>query len=299
MKRFIPYLAVLSYAFTNMLSAEAVAGRDVEPNTEIVAVYNNINKAKFKKTHSQRHHHFKYSEGYVLGTYEQHLSSQTDLGYSVGYMNTEMKFSHHPRKTSFRENNFHNLLVQFGASTTKVENWKWNAGLGMQINTDHFKISRYTYFNGILHGKTPYNAETNLHVGLVGYSGMRFTRVLPVIGFDYEFSKRLKLNAVFPVDMKLTYGITEKLSVDAALRFMFSRQRLNNQHHNNRGLVAYRNWGAEAGVNYAFSQTIKLNLHVGETFAGRMRLSDRHDRHRKHLKLDAAMYYGLEASFAF
>src|SRR5262249_3115392 len=97
----------------------------------------------------------------------------------------------------------------------------------------------------------------------------------------------------------VVYGINESWAVDAGLRLMLTRQRLSDSGHYKRGLVAYTNWGAEAGINYTLNHRVRFNIHVGESFAGRMRLSTKHDHHRKHLRLDPALYYGLSANVAF
>lgn len=301
MKRLIPYISFFSLAITQLAFAadpKVAPYKEDTPDMELSAVYNHVDRAKFTRTRSQRHHHLSYSEGFVLGTYQHKLPSNNDLNFGLGYMNTKFSFSHHPKRTSFKQHDFHNMLVQVGATSREIDEWKIDGGLGLQINTDHFS-SRYTFFTGLLHGKQDYIHGSHLHVGIVAYSGLRYSRVLPILGFDYEFSKKLKLNAVFPLDMSLVYTIDDHWTIDTAIRFMLSRQRLNNNGTNPRGLVAYRNWGAEAGVTYAFNNRCKVNLHLGETFGGRMRISSKHNSHRKHLTLDSALYYGLEASFAF
>jgi hypothetical protein len=160
-------------------------------------------------------------------------------------------------------------------------------------------LSRYTFFTGSLHGVYDYKKDTHLHVGLLAYSGMRYSRALPIIGFDYKISPKWMLNAVFPTNMSLAYTINDHWVLDGAIRLMLTRQRFNDHEHYKRGLVAYRNWGAEAGVNFIWNPTVRVNLHVGETFAGRMRISNRKDHHRKHLRLGAAPYVGLDATISF
>lgn len=297
MKRLIPFFTFFSFACANSLVADEPPKEKL--NMELYGGYNYVDRAKCTESSSQKNHHITFSEGFVLANYEHTLPSKTELQLGVGYMDTMFSFSHHHKSTSFDQKHINNLLVQLGATTMEEEKWKLDGGLGLQINTDHFSLSRYTFFSGIIHGKYDYAERTNLHVGIECFTGMRYTRVLPLIGFDYTFSDKLKLNAVFPVDMSLVYSLTDHVSLDATIRYMLSRQRLNNHGDNNRRLVAYRNWGAEGGITYAVNSRCKLNLHVGETFGARMRLSDRNDKHRKHLKLNSSLYYGLEASFAF
>jgi len=283
------WIALLTLSCTATLAAT---------DFEIVAENNDVSKAKFTEPDSQKHHHFRFRQGYVLGTYTQKLQAPAALTYGVGYMKSHFHFSHHPKKTSFREQNFNNLLLQFGAATDHIEHWHWNAGIGAQINTEHFK-TEYTFFDGVLHGAYDFEQDTRLHVGIVGYTGLRYTRVLPLIGFDKKLSDKWQLNAVFPVNMALIYQISDHFSFDAAIRYMLSRQRLSKNEHYRKGFVAYRNWGAEAGINYIYNEHFRVNLHVGESFAGRIRISNKNDSHRRHLKLDAALYYGLSANIAF
>ncbi len=298
MKSLILIISFFSLACTSLLLADDTQNSNA-PNIEMTCSYNHVNRAKFKHPSSQRHHHLTFSEGYVLGTYIQKLKSKSELLYGLGYMNTKFHFSHHPKRTSFKQSNFNNLLAQFGAVTQEIEKWKLEGQIGLQMNTEHLASSRYTFVSGLLHGVQDYNDQSKLHVGIVGYAGMRYTRILPIIGFDYKFSDQWKLNAVFPLNMSVVYSINKYLSLDASIRYFLTRQRLNDHGHYPRGLVAYRNWGAETGVNYQINERMSVNVHVGESFAGRMRISTRKDSHRKHLKLDSAMYYGFSADFAF
>ena len=167
------------------------------------------------------------------------------------------------------------------------------------MNTDHFSLSRYTFFTGLLHGAYKWHSKRNLHVGIVAYGGMRYSRMLPVIGIDYKKSEKWQFNAVFPLNVSAVYSLNSNWSAEAGLRYFLTRQRLGNDEELRRGFVAYRNWGAEAGLNYRCNDHISLNVHVGESLAGRMRVSRHDDRHRHHYKIKPAPYFGLMAKIAF
>jgi hypothetical protein len=190
------------------------------------------------------------------------------------------------------------MLFHVGAKTRELEGWKWKANILAQVNTEHFS-SRYTFFEGELYGRYAWHQNRNLYAGILAFTGLRYSRALPIVGFDYKFSDKWKLNAVFPLDMALVYFINPHWSVDAGIRYFLNRQRLGEHGTFRRGFVAYRNWGAEGGLNYALNESVRIKLHVGDAFAGRMRISNHNDRHRKHLKLDSSVYYGLDASIAF
>src|SRR5262249_36406746 len=152
--------------------------------------FNHVNRAAFTHPERERHHHLTFAEGCVLGTYMHQLSEKRKLLLGAGYLGTTFHFSHHPRRSSFEQRHFDNLLLQFGLSTKEIDRWDWNAKLGLQINTEHFRLSRYTFFSGLLHGRYDWHENRNLHVGILGYAGMRYTRLLPIVGFDYKYSNK-------------------------------------------------------------------------------------------------------------
>lgn len=297
MKRLIPYLVVTSLAFTSAIFAQTP--QEEPSDIKLKALYNNISSAKFTHPESQRHHHLRYSQGVVYGIYKHALDSDRKLNFGVGYMNTQFHFSHHPKQSSFKQQHFDNALFRIGASTSEIHRWKWKADLELQMNTDHFSLSRYTLFGATLRGRYKYHEKRNLHVGILALTGMRYTRLLPIIGMDYTISDKWQLDAIFPTKMALIYSLTQHWKLDAAIRYFLSRQRLDEHEHFRRGLVAYRNWGAEFGLSYNYNDTLHFNLHMGESFAGRLRISNRNNSHRHHLKLDPALYYGFTATLIF
>lgn len=290
MKLLIPYLLLSSFALTHLAADEKFV---------VTAEYDRINKAKFKKTDSERGHHLTYSNAAILAKYKHKLDNDRGLSFGIGYADTRYHFTHHPRHTSFHEKNFHNVILHVGAKTKELERWVWKADIDAQINTEHFALQRYTFFTGEVYGRYSWHQNRNLYAGILAFTGMRYSRALPIIGFDYTFNDKWMLKAIFPIDMALIYSFNKQLSFDAAIRYFLDRQRFNDHDTYRRGYVAYRNWGAEAGLNYAFNEFARIKLHVGDAFAGRMRISNHKDRHRKHLKLDSSVYYGLEATIAF
>ncbi|MBS0655532.1 MAG: hypothetical protein JSR46_07140 [Verrucomicrobia bacterium] len=123
--------------------------------------------------------------------------------------------------------------------------------------------------------------------------------MLPVVGMDYTHSEKWKFNLVFPLNVSAVYSMDSNWSCEGALRYFLTRQRLEKDDRIHRGLVAYRNWGAEIGLNYRLSERIYINAHVGESIAGRMRVSNHEDRHRHHYKIKPAPYFGLVAKIDF
>ena len=265
---------------------------------ECIANYDHINSSKFNSPHSSRHHSLSFGEGTFLATYTQKLNSQLGLKYGVGYTNTKLDFTHRPH---IEQKTFNNLLLSIGGYVKTQDKWLWDTNLYLQMNTEQLSLSRYTFFRGYLHGKYEWKEDINLHVGLEGVTGMHYTHIWPSVGFDYQYSPKIRFNAIFPSNLSAIYFFTERTSINASAHFFLSRQRLgiNESDHLKRGLIAYRNVGLELGFNYRIMDRLLANIHIGQALGGRLRVSRRNDRKRHHYRQKPAPYFGLVACLAF
>lgn len=289
MKRFISYLLPL------VLSSTLMAGGEEKPlPISIFADSTHIAPAKFRHPHN--HHHLTFSESRAVANYTHTLNDTNGLSFGTGYLGTKFHFSKHPK---FKQRHFDNALFNIGGFTKEAENWFWDANLNVQMNTEHFSLSRYAFFTGLLHGQYRWHSNRNLHVGFIGYTGLRYSRMLPIIGFDYKMSQKWKFNAVFPLNVSAVYSINNHWSIETGLRYFLTRQRLGKDENLRRGFVAYRGLGAEIGLNYRCNDHIYLNAHVGESLSSRMRVSNHNDHHRRHYKMGPAPYVGVMAMIAF
>lgn len=256
----------------------------------LIGDYVSIGKSSFRKPHS--HHHLAFSQGKVLATYTESTNNISGYSFGAGYQNTHFSTKKH---FSFHDKHFHNLLLDMGAFTRHIDRWNWSSNLELQVNTEHFSLSRYTLFTGLLTGQYQWHKKRNLYAGITFTTGMRYTKVLPVIGFDYRPTKKLTFNAVFPINISAVYTLTDDWTVDIGLRFFLSRQRFGRIDHPKRGFITYRNTGIEGGINYKCNDRITVNLFAGEAFGGRLRVSNHHDHNRHHYRQKPAPYIGLLA----
>jgi hypothetical protein len=269
-----------------------------EKDFDLTATFDHIHASKFSSPHVRRHDSLSFTDSNVLANYKQELSEKNGLEYGIGYNNVHFGWDKHPK---LEEKNIHNLLLSFGGYTKERENWRWNGKVYLQMNTEHLSLSRYTLFRGFLHGVYDWKKDIRLHTGLEGVTGMRYTRIWPVIGFDWKYSPKIHFNVILPSNISAIYSFTDRFSAVAAVRFFLSRQRLGNHehHHLKRALIAYRNTGLELGLNYQIAEKLLANVHVGEAFGGRLRVSRRNDSHRHHYKLNAAPYLGAALQVSF
>lgn len=259
------------------------------------AEFEHFEHARIYKPESQSGNHLRLSSTNILASYEHKPADPSNYYAGAGFQSMLFDFSHH---APFQQKRFHNILLNVGGMTQEIERWKWKGDLLTQVSAEDFS-SRYTFFTGLLKGKYSWHKKRNLHVGILAYTGMRYSRALPVLGFDYIPNDKWKLSIIYPLNTYLRRYITKNWSVEIGIRYFLTRQRMGQEERLNRGFVAYRTWGAELGINYIVGEWIKLNAHIGETLANRMRVSDRHDRHRKHYRLHNAPGFGFVASLNF
>ena len=265
---------------------------------DLTATQDHILSSKFKSPHKRKSSSLSFTDSNIIAGYTQEISTKNGLNYGIGYNNARFDWKKH---SPIKQKNINNLLLKFGGYTKEREDWRWDANVYLQMNTDNFSLSRYTLFRGFLHGVYDWKKDTRLHVGLEGIAGMHYTRVWPTLGFDYKYSKKMRFSVVVPSNISALYSFDDHISAIAAVRYFLSRQRLGDHesHHMKRGLIAYRNVGVEVGLNYEIAKRLLANIHVGQAMGGRVRLSHKNDHHRKHYTLKSAPYFGAQISISF
>lgn len=287
------------FADTDNMSVSTLSseGPDTSKKFDIVADFNHVARAHVREPHQFKHDHFSFREGLVIASYNHNFDAEKSIKAGVGYMNTHTNLNSHHH---VHHKSFDNLLLTLGGTIKNGKEVEVQGQVGAQLNTDH-PTFRYSFYTGSLEAKYAYKNSSTLHVGILGVAGLRYSRMLPILGFDYKPSEKWKVNCIFPTKISTVYSFTQQLSCEAGFRTFLSRQRFgtNEPKHLRRGFIAYRNLGFEVAANYALNQTAFVNLHVGETFGGRVRLSDHHDSHRRHMKLKPSPYFGFTAFVAF
>lgn len=288
-----------AFADTDNMSVSTLSseGPDTSKTFDIVADYNHVARANVDHPHRFKHDHFSFSEGLVIASYNHAFSAEKSIKAGLGYMNSHMNLDSHHHA---RHKSFDNLLATIGGTVKSGKEVEVTGQLGMQLNTDH-PTWRYSFYTGNLEAIYAYKHRSNLHVGILGVAGLRYSRMLPILGFDFQATDKWKINCIFPTKISTVYSLTKQLSCEAGFRTFLSRQRFGTDEpkHLRRGFIAYRNLGFEVAMNYYLNSTAFVNLHVGETFGGRVRLSNHHDNHRRHLKLESSPYVGFTAFVAF
>lgn len=216
------------------------------------------------------------------------------LGLTVGYERTIIRWEHNPW---FNQELYNTANLSFTGFTKRLHKWFWRGQLDINIDADHIQSS-YMFYNLLIWGRYELCQDIGFHVGFIAQTGMQMDRVYPILGIDWQISRRWKLNLVFPVNVSLEYLITSRWSIAIAGRAFDSRHRVSNKEPHPRYLVRYTNAGGELAIKYD-DTVVSANIHAGYTLGGDLRIANPHNHHPHHYKLDPSGYAGAEVVVKF
>lgn len=221
---------------------------------------------------------------------------RTALSIGGGYSDTAVIWRQNP---FFRETHYNNLITSINLFSEAICDWTWQGGFSIAVDTDAWNWADYALYTTTIWGRYDYCDYLGLHIGFVEQSGIEKDRIFPIIGFDYQLFDCWKLNLVYPVNMSLVYTINDAWSVAFAGRVFNSRHRVGKDEPLSRGIFEYRNTGAEFGVSYTPGDFASANIHVGSALGGDLKVSNRHDHHSVHVKINSVIYAGGAIQFRF
>ncbi|MDP1880253.1 MAG: DUF6268 family outer membrane beta-barrel protein [Parachlamydiaceae bacterium] len=257
--------------------------------------YDHTGKAKIKNTF-EKGNHIVFAEANVEagGVFYYNECYSEGLRLGLGFEATHIGFESNPY---FNQDNFETLSVNLSGFTKRVKNWFWRSQLSANIDTCEWSTN-YTSYDILLWGRYTFSNPIGVHIGLWAQTGLNMNYVYPIIGFDWEISKRWKLNLVFPMNMSLQYTINKQWVLALAGRAFDSRYRVHKKISSFKDLVHYQNAGAEFMVMYD-SNGMTANVHVGMTLGGRYRIANKNNHHATNYRLDPVGYAGGEIDVSF
>jgi len=218
------------------------------------------------------------------------------VSVQLGYNITQLYWKNIP---TFDQKTFGNVQVGVGFFTERLCGWAWQVYTSLNMDNKYPGLNNYTTYDLLLWGKYTWREDINVHVGFLGWTGLKIDKVLPILGFDWTFWDKWQLNAIFPINASLVYNFNDRLSATLAGRFLWNRHRIEKDAYLSEGIWEYRNTGLELGVNYLFRNSFMINAHAGYASGGYVNLSTKNYRHTKKYRFEGSPYAGGEASFSF
>jgi len=259
--------------------------------------YDRVARSKFtRKRHKKQNISFgvgQASAGFIF-YYDKEVKEIATI--EAGYTNTDIHWKENPY---FHKKDFNVATLSVGAVTKRICRWLWKSKLAWNIDMDHPNFSEYSTWDFIGWGRYSYTDDIGIHLGLIVMTGMRIDHVYPILGFDWKFNEKWKVNAIFPLNISVVYAFDDNWSLDLAARGWETRNRVGKNEKLSKALVQYSNTGIELGANYDLGHRVHANIHIGYTTGGRLRIADKNNHHHHRLKFKAAPYAGGEIQLNF
>ena len=256
-----------------------------------------VGKAKFRHhRHSSGGHiefdHFEAVADAIIWYDECHKEG---ISAGFGYEYTKLKVS----SKIFTRQNYDTAFINATYFTHRVPDWRWIAFFQYNIDADKWSFNNYSTYDMLLWGRWSYCTTVGIHFGIYAETGMKADLVLPVIGIDWRLSEKLKLNAVFPLNISVIYNLTKNWAVALAGRVFNERHRAGNEGFLRKAVWRYSNGGAELALRYERNGKIQANIHAGYALGGKLKVANMHYHHKHRFHFDGSAYAGAEITASF
>ncbi|NGX60718.1 MAG: Ribonuclease HIII [Chlamydiae bacterium] len=216
--------------------------------------------------------------------------------FGTGWVGTEVNMKDNPE---FEETEFHYVNLSCGAFTKAFPDWTWTLTLAAFFDTAEFSLIDYTLYQGVLWGKYDFCKWLEFDFGLITEVGLSKEKIWPILGFVYQISDCLRLNAVYPINIALEYAVSPSIQVAASIRFLRNRHRVLPTEPNPRGIFEYHTTGAELDLIYSPIEILSIKGYAGSTSDGDLKITNQNDHDATHFKFDGSFYAGITAVVVF
>lgn len=259
----------------------------------ILATADAMGKAELSTDSSQN---LRYGEAEADLLYGFKVDPLSGFSFEAGYGSDFVDWNANPY---FNQKSFNYVNLAVLGYTGSIDRWFWQTGLGVHINNDHGEgFINYSRWGAFFWGRYAVSDCFGLNVGTLTLTGMRKTITYPLVGIDWRISPDWKLDAIFPVQMELSYYLTQRWTVSAYLRPFLTRQRLSPSEPLSEGIFEYRNVGAELDISYQYAG-LDFTLFGGYTFSGILKVMDASGFNPSYFNFDTVPYLGVNVLWAF
>lgn len=254
-----------------------------------------VGNAKIKDCH--HHLQFATSEVEISAVFYHNPCYEEGASIGISYSLSRIDWR---RNHLFDQKDFDEVCLTLGFSSNRVCDWNWQAQL--TANFDNLKcwsFNDYMNYDMLLWGRYEYNKCLGINIGFLAMTGMKIDHVYPIIGIDWQWSSKWKLNLVFPVNISLVYNFNKAWSASLGARLFYERHRLDRDEVLSKGLIEYRTFGGELAINYNPKEWLSANIHAGYDMGGKFKTANRNYNFKHNYNLEGAPYAGGELDIAF
>lgn len=257
--------------------------------------YANVSPAKFY-TPSVSGETLHYIQSDANFAYTHPCSSLCGLIFGAGWVGTDIDWAQNP---SFDETNFNYLNLSAGGYTKAFSSWLWTLNVSMFLDMQQFSLSDYTLYQALLWGKYTWNPCLEFDFGFLIEMGLNQDKIWPILGFTYNYSDRLRLHAIYPIDMTLEYDLCPTLTAAGSVRILRNHHRVGENEPLPQAIFVYQTWGIECDLKYTAAPWFFINGFIGSTTQGSLLITNRSYQNGTYYKFNGSLYAGLNTALSF
>lgn len=277
------YLGAASYGFSDYYFA------DPDRHWHVEGSYRWIGEAKFEKRHLS---HLNYADASAGLYYTQAIDDENTLTYGLSYDFLRLHWNKNPR---FSQTNFNYLNGSLGFVSTTLDRWRWIVNAGFSVDAERFDFGPSGVYHGMLWGRFHFTDCCGVHVGALGWYGVKNGRAFPVFGLDWKFNDQWSANAIFPIDYSVTYSFDESWSLEAAYAnfggtYKYPRRAHHGTHpYGDPIFMVYSN-AVDLTLKFKFEHLLRASLSFGWNFGGWILIKNHESHHGKYYHFNSAPY---------
>ncbi|MGR3973164.1 MAG: hypothetical protein QRY72_01090 [Candidatus Rhabdochlamydia sp.] len=280
---FLPSLQASSYGFSDYTFINPQSPYHLEGN------YKYVDKADFKNSAQG---HLNYQEASTALYYTHFVDDENSLTYSLGYDFLNLGWKNNP---DFSETQFTYLDGSLGYVSTTLNQWRWIMNTGFSVDTDDFNFGQSGVYHAMLWGRYDIAHQAGIHVGALGWYGVKNGRALPIFGFDFSPNARLKISAIFPVDASISYTLDRNWSLGVMYENLGGPYRYPRRARLPLGQTAspifsVRSTGVTTLLKFNHTDRIQASLGAGWNFGGSILMKDHENQGKTYSPFSSAPY---------
>lgn len=256
-----------------------------------------VEKAKLRHRHHISGGHIEFDHVEVTADAIIWFNECEKEGVSTGFGYEYTRLKVNPE--IFTRKNYDTAFINATYFTHRVPEWRWIAFFQYNIDADKWSFNDYSTYDMLLWGRWSYCTTMGLHIGIYAETGMKAELILPVVGFDWKYTERLKINAVFPLNASLIYTLNRNWAVALAGRVFNERHRAGREGFMRKAVWRYSNGGVELALRYEKGGKFLGNIHVGYATGGKLKVASMHYHHKHRFHFDGSPYAGAELTLSF
>jgi hypothetical protein len=266
---------------------------DPDRHWHVEGAYRWVGKAEFEE---KKRHHINYSDADAGLYYTQSFDEENSLTYGLGYDFLRLDWDKNPR---FRSSNFNYLVGSLGFVSTTVDKWRWIINTGFSVDSSRMNFSSSAVYHAMLWGRYHFADHLGIHMGVLGWYGVKNGRGFPVFGFDWRFNEKWSGNAIFPVDYSLTYSFDDNWSIETAYASMGGPYKYPRRAHQGGPIFSVYSNGVDLTLKFKFEHLLRASLGVGWDFGGWVYIKNHDNHHGKYYHFNAAPYAQANIALTF